>query len=591
MKVKETAKLERALKGDLKDYKSIPFWSWNSELDVNELLKQIDEMYAAGFGGFIMHARSGLKTEYLGEKWFSCVGACLKKAKELNMNAWVYDENGYPSGFVGGALLKNREFRAPFLRYAVKHDFDASAYCVFKRTAGGYARVFGAESGVSEYHSVYMLLSPANTDILNPRVIDEFILRTHEEYYKRFKDSFGKELAGFFTDEPQVYAYETPYSPILRDEYYKRYGENADDMLIYLFLHDENGYEFRVNYYSLLNELYTANFYKRLYGWCEEHGCKLTGHSLEEPFLYTQMWGGCAVMPTYEYEHIPAIDCLQKKTWSELMAKQVSSVAAQLGIKHVLTETFGCAGHGATPKELKAVGDFQYFQGVNMMCQHLYPYSLAAQGKYDCPPVFSRHNNLGSAETGLFNEYFDRLGYLVANTKEHYDALVIHPIRSVYLDYVRLEDDKSVEKLENSFRELLTDLRKKGICYHFADEKILERYGRVDGKKIVVGKCAYDTVIVPYMPTMSAFTYNLLREFKGKLCTVGTPEYIDGVKTAVALKGNISLDEVPRKFGFETPDGQCSFSARDSELGNFLFVMNYDMYAKHTAKICGIAGE
>ena len=106
---KSTEKLIRALSGDLTDYQSIPFWSWNNELDEAELVRQIEDMKEAGIGGFIMHARIGLKTEYLGEKWFSCIDACLKKARELNMNAWVYDENGWPSGFVGGKASQSTE--------------------------------------------------------------------------------------------------------------------------------------------------------------------------------------------------------------------------------------------------------------------------------------------------------------------------------------------------------------------------------------------------------------------------------------------------------------------------------------------------
>ena len=164
MQEKTIAKLKKAFNCDLKDYKSIPFWSWNAELDEEELEKQIEQMHEAGFGGFIMHARSGLKTEYLGAKWFSCVNACLKKAKRLKMNAWIYDENGYPSGFVGGALLENEDYRASFLRYEAKKEYDKNAFCVFKETCEGYERIYGEQSGIKVYHSVYRLVSPANTD-------------------------------------------------------------------------------------------------------------------------------------------------------------------------------------------------------------------------------------------------------------------------------------------------------------------------------------------------------------------------------------------------------------------------------------------
>ena len=236
MSEKSIAKLKEALNCDLTDYQSIPFWSWNNEMDEAELVKQIEDMKSVGIGGFIMHARLGLKTDYLGEKWFSCIDACLKKAKELHMNAWVYDENGWPSGFVGGKMLENHDYRAQFLQYQVEDHFDPEAFCVFKKAKKGYTRIFKAECGVAEYHSVYLMTSPANTDILNPEVVDEFIRQTHEEYYKRFGESFGKELAGFFTDEPQYYRWATPYTRVAADPFRERYGEDIRDGLIYLFV-------------------------------------------------------------------------------------------------------------------------------------------------------------------------------------------------------------------------------------------------------------------------------------------------------------------------------------------------------------------
>ena len=37
-----------------------PFWSWNDELELDELKSQIDAMHNVGIGGFFMHARGGL---------------------------------------------------------------------------------------------------------------------------------------------------------------------------------------------------------------------------------------------------------------------------------------------------------------------------------------------------------------------------------------------------------------------------------------------------------------------------------------------------------------------------------------------------
>ena len=62
--MKRTADWKQILGGELKEYRSIPFWSWNNYLDEEELCRQIEEMKSAGIGGFIMHARTGLKEEY-----------------------------------------------------------------------------------------------------------------------------------------------------------------------------------------------------------------------------------------------------------------------------------------------------------------------------------------------------------------------------------------------------------------------------------------------------------------------------------------------------------------------------------------------
>ncbi len=39
--------LKNALNGDLRKYKSIPFWSWNNYLDERGLISQIEDMYEA----------------------------------------------------------------------------------------------------------------------------------------------------------------------------------------------------------------------------------------------------------------------------------------------------------------------------------------------------------------------------------------------------------------------------------------------------------------------------------------------------------------------------------------------------------------
>ena len=85
-----------------KQYREVSFWSWNDELNPAELRRQIALMDQAGWGGFFMHARVGLVTPYLGQRWMECIRACVDEARQRGMGAWLYDEDKWPSGFAGG---------------------------------------------------------------------------------------------------------------------------------------------------------------------------------------------------------------------------------------------------------------------------------------------------------------------------------------------------------------------------------------------------------------------------------------------------------------------------------------------------------
>lgn len=558
-------------------YKPIPFWSINSKLEKSEIVRQIEEMHSYGLGGFVFHARTGLITEYLSEEWFDSVEVSLDTAKRLGMYVWIYDENGWPSGFVGGKLLKDVENRASYLKYELLDEYDDSAYAVYEYTKEHGARLLrGSEEISGKYHTIYKLQSDAYTDILNPAVTKLFIAETHEKYYERFSSRFGKELVGFFTDEPQYFRYQTPISSVTEEEYRAQYGKNLKDGLLYLFLDDEKGYPFRVEYYNLTNRLYCENFYQLLMEWCEERGCLLTGHSVEETAFSTQMWGGADCATSYLYEHIPAIDNLEKSLTAEISAKSVGSVAAQIGKKEIFTETFGVSGYSTTPAQLKLIADKQYVYGVNKMIQHLYNYSLAGQGKIDCPPSFGRTMPWVSGYS-QFNGYFEKIGYLIAHSEEVAPVAVVTPMESVYLDYIRLDETATRNSVDYPFWQTLTELRRAGIAYHFVNEKIFEKIGSVKDGVFTVGKCTYKAVVLANCRELKKNTYCALEKYVddgGKLCVCGqAPKYVDGLPVEKSLNGNCGIEDlpVPLKLTF---DGTLSYSYRLFEGKRFLFIVN-----------------
>ncbi|MBQ6948023.1 MAG: hypothetical protein IJN42_08235, partial [Clostridia bacterium] len=98
-------------KNPTSEYRATPFWSWNAKLDKDQLCRQIDHFKEMGLGGFHMHTRTGLATEYLSDEYMEMVTACCDKAEAEEMLAWLYDEDRWSSGPAGGLVTKHKPFR------------------------------------------------------------------------------------------------------------------------------------------------------------------------------------------------------------------------------------------------------------------------------------------------------------------------------------------------------------------------------------------------------------------------------------------------------------------------------------------------
>jgi len=93
------------------EFRGKPFWAWNGRLEPEELRRQVRVMRQMGLGGFFMHSRLGLETPYLSPEWFRCIDACVDEAKTQGMEAWLYDEDRWPSGAAGGLVTRDPRHR------------------------------------------------------------------------------------------------------------------------------------------------------------------------------------------------------------------------------------------------------------------------------------------------------------------------------------------------------------------------------------------------------------------------------------------------------------------------------------------------
>ncbi len=511
--------LKSKLKNPPKKYRPVPFWSWNEKLDVNETKKQIRQMNDAGLGGFFMHARGGLQTEYLSEEWFNNVSASLDEAEKEDMFAYGYDENGWPSGFGNGAVNgKGLKYQQKFLR------------CDEVKTAqNNEFTLSNVNIGDKIYHC-YFEVNPFYVDTMNSEVTTEFLKSTHEKYRDTLGEKFSK-MKGFFTDEPQASRNGIPWSFNLEKEYKKIYGEDIREHLPKLFLRIDGYEEFRFRYFKLVRDLFADCFMATIGNWCKENGSVLTGHAvLEEDFYEHILANGCC-MPVYEFMDIPGMDHLCRGLPSVQAEMQLTSVCNQLGKKQILSETFAACGWNVSLEDMRQLYEHQMVHGVNLLCQHLEAYSLRGIRKRDYPASLYRHQPWWN-DYKIFNDAVSRIGMLISEGEVDFNILVLHTIES---GWIMMDNRSDADEYAGKLINVMNVLEDAQLQYHLGESRIIKRHGRVENGKFIIGTQNYSVVIVPPSICIDENVFNMLVSFKNQggtvIFTEELPCLADGVKT------------------------------------------------------------
>ncbi len=408
-------KRQELFQNPTRQYRGKPFWSWNGKLEEQELLRQIDIIKEMGFGGYFMHSRTGLETEYLGEEWFTLINKCAEYGDQKGMESWLYDEDRWPSGSAGGMVTKEEKYRAMFMEMLCigeeeleELQWDKSIAAVFacrlkdgifcdKRLLKKGEILLSEETAVvfrlrysacNDNYNGYCYL-----DTMNKEAVQRYIEVTHEKYNEKSGDKFGVKIQGIFTDEPHRGGCFTdfaegevnaaPYTPGMFDEFEIRFGYSLLDNLPELFLRKQPGELSKVkrDYFELCQQLFLENFAIPVYRWCKEHNLIFTGHVLHEDSLCAQSVMQGSLMRFYEYMEYPGIDLLAEHTQCYWVAKQIDSVARQLEKEWVLSELYGCTGWQTNFQSYKNIGDWQVLFGINLRCPHLSWYTMKGEAK------------------------------------------------------------------------------------------------------------------------------------------------------------------------------------------------------------------
>lgn len=586
---------QELFKNPTSEYRGAPFWAWNGDLNLEQMKMQIDSFEQMGFGGFHIHARTGLTAPYLGNEYMDRVRECTEYAKEKGMLSWLYDEDRCPSGYAGGLVTEDKNYRAHYLVVSPRTQKESlesgrlqmmdthasrsaegkllTAYDIVLKDNGmlqSYRRIAEDEKAIGRKWYAY-LESPAENpwynyetyaDTLSKEAMDRFIEITYDRYKLVVGDYFDTVIPSMFTDEPQ-HCHKTylrfpeddidvffPWTEDLTDTYEKAYQEDLLEHLPLLIweTEDEMGKRIRYHFHDHVTERFVEAFADNCGNWCNENNMILTGHMMGESNLHSQTESTGESMRSYRSFGMPGVDILCDD-YEYTVVKQAQSASRQNGCPGVLSELYGVTNWDYDFRGHKRQGDWQAAMGVTVRVPHLSWLTMQGESKRDYPASI-HYQSPWAEKYHLVEEHFARVNTAMTRGTAMVNIGVIHPIESYWLHWGPTSQNGDIrEQMEEHFRNLTRWLLLDAQDFDFVCESTLPQQCECGSAPLAVGRMRYSTIILPQCVTIRRTTLERLLQFVeegGKLLVLGKlPEYVDGVSSTEPQKLKAYIQEIP----------------------------------------------
>ena len=576
-----------------------------------------------GIGAVCVESRP--HPDFCGPKWWEDMDVIMDEARKRGMKVWILDDAHFPTGYANGAVkdapIKMRRQSVTYniletvkggetlnierSRYESPKPFEKSLIetHVFKdkeletfdddKLLGVVAvKIEGksiddicflpeTETGINwtakegEW-KIYALHLTRNRgphrdyiNMANPESCKILIDAVYEPHYARYKDDFGKTIAGFFSDEPEFgngHLYDQgknlcevddqPWSEEVENDLIKLWGDN---WCCYLPLIWENDFDaklkakIRYDYMDVLTRRVEKDFSYQLGDWCRERGVEYTGHIIEDNNQHTRngsslghffrslagqdMAGidniGGQVLPQAEEAEITSMLGGKRDGtfFHYCLGKLASSSAAIEPLKkgRAMCENFGNYGWEGGVRLMKYLAEHFMVRGVNYYVPHAF--TPKAFPDPDCPPHFYAHgHNPQYRHFGQLTRYMNRVCELVSGGRHIAPAAILYHAEADWTGGTCMFSQEPAKKLAE--RQIDYDFIPSDV---FAEEK----FGTVLGRNLKVNTQEYKVLIVPETTFVTADFAKAAAE----LTRNGFPVvFINSLPTGV-LKGDDGLLE------------------------------------------------
>ena len=573
--------VEQLLRGQ-EDNHVLPFF-WQHGEDTETIRKMMRAIRGASCRAVCVESRP--HPDFCGPKWWEDMDVILEEARSLGMKVWILDDSHFPTGFANGALKDKPDSlcRQGIFLNACPVRREAGMYTVRLREEGllsapqkqaenaaearwfnrPAARVFGDdrivrvslringeerditdrlqgenvsfEKGEGDGELRVLVISRnagCHRDYINMMEKDSvraLIDAVYEPHWEHYAPEFGKTIAGFFSDEPELgngflYAkgnvlgsrQDLPWSRGLEEEMIRAFGETWARDMEKLWDGDASPETARVHflYMDCVTRLVEQNFSEQLGAWCRGHGVMYIGHVIEDDGQHCRtgsslghyfrglsgqdMAGiddiGGQVLP--QGEDGPAVNFMGQKRDGTFyhygLAKLAQSAAALEERKagRAMCEIFGNYGWAEGVRLEKYLADHFLVRGINYFVPHAF--TGKAFPDPDCPPHFYAHGHHPQyRHFAALMTYMNRAAALTSSGRHRVDAAVLYHGENEWCDGNAMPFEQPLRRLYDAQIDCHT------VPADFLNRAEVMEHGPEGSSAFRIGGQTYRVMIVP----------------------------------------------------------------------------------------------
>lgn len=621
-----------------------PFF-WQHGEDEKTLRTYMDVIEKSNCGAVCVESRP--HPDFCGKKWWRDMDIILDEAKKRGMKVWILDDSHFPTGYANGAALKaplymrrqsvycrtfsvkkgKRQFHCS-LKGCVKKIPKTLMGSIMSRRSQNHLYQFDDDRllGVSvlldgerlprkvkahisgdrisaelpeNTKKVYVTFLTRNAGIhrsyinmLEKDAVRLLIDAVYEPHWAHYQEEFGKTIAGFFSDEPELgngnyfnveitvgKDADFPWSKSLEASLKERLGTEFVSYLPLLWENEGDAEEtakVRYQYMDAVTRLVEQNFSKQIGSWCDAHGVQYIGHVIEDNNQHARLGGSLGhYFRGLSGQHMAGIDDIggqvlpQKEDApaegfyriiggrdGEFYHYALGKLGASYGAidprknGNCMCEIFGAYGWGEGPRLEKFLADHFMVNGINYYVPHAF--SPKKYPDKDCPPHFYAHgHNPQYRHFGQVIAYMNRICALISDGKSVLKTAILYHGEAEWMGKRMLMQKPARILMENQ------------VDFHFVPIDIFSERDRyrtqIDETGLTINGNHYTTLIVPYMQYVPSAFFKALKELQVSGCNVifvdGRPEGVsDGavipapVADFTVCKLNNLLDHVEREI-------------------------------------------